>query len=67
MFCILVHDYTLYFTGSPCYNVSYYNYISIWPYYIVIHSTDNIVKWQWGGIDWLELLAGSMLHLQIYV
>ncbi len=23
-FCILVHDYTLPFIGSPCYNVSYY-------------------------------------------
>ncbi len=40
-FCILVHDYTLCFTGSPCYNVSYYNYISIWPYSIVIHLADN--------------------------
>ncbi len=27
------------FTGSPCCNVSYYNYISTWPYYIVIHLT----------------------------
>ncbi len=26
---ILIRDYTLCFTGSPCYNVSYYNYISI--------------------------------------
>ncbi len=25
------------FTGSHCCSVSYYNYISIWPYYIVIH------------------------------
>ncbi len=29
---ILVHDYTLCFSGSPCYNVSYYNYISISPW-----------------------------------
>ncbi len=29
----------LWFTGSPCCNFSYYNYISIWPYYIVIHFT----------------------------
>ncbi len=36
-FCILVHDYSLSFIGSTCYSVSYYNYISIWPYYIVIH------------------------------
>ncbi len=36
-FCILVHKYTLCFTGPPCYNVCYYNYISIWPYYIFIH------------------------------
>ncbi len=39
---VLIHDYTLCFTGSPyckysyC-KFSYYNYISIWPYYIVIH------------------------------
>ncbi len=38
-FCILVHvhDYTLSFIGSACCNVSSYNYISILPYYIVIH------------------------------
>ncbi len=36
----LIHDYTLCFTGSPCCNFSYYNYISIWPYYIVIHFTN---------------------------
>ncbi len=35
--CILVHDYILCFIGSPCYNVSYYNYILVQPYYIVIH------------------------------
>ncbi len=37
VFCILVHDYTLCFIGSPCCSVSYYSYISVWPYYIVIH------------------------------
>ncbi len=36
-FCILVHDYTLCFIGSPCCSISYYNYISVWPYYLVIH------------------------------
>ncbi len=25
------------FIGSPSCSVSYYNYISVWPYYIVIH------------------------------
>ncbi len=35
--CGLEHDCTLCFTGSPCYSVSYYNYISIWPFCIVIH------------------------------
>ncbi len=36
--CILEHDYTLCFIGSPYCNVSlYYNYNSIWPYYIVIY------------------------------
>ncbi len=39
MCVFLVHDYILCFIGSPCYNVSYYNYNSIWPYYIVIHLT----------------------------
>ncbi len=38
-FCILVHDYNLCFTGSPCSNVCCYNYNSILPHYIVIHST----------------------------
>ncbi len=28
--CILVHDYGICFVGSPCYNVSFYN----WLYYI---------------------------------
>ncbi len=37
LFCILVHDYTLCFFGSPCCSVSYCNYIFIWLYYIVIH------------------------------
>ncbi len=37
VFCILVHDYTLCFIGSPCCSVSYYNYNSIWHYEIVIH------------------------------
>ncbi len=32
--CILLHDYTLRFNGSPSYNADYYNYNSIWPYYI---------------------------------
>ncbi len=44
MFFVLIHDYTLCFTGSPYWifsycKFSYYNYISIWPYYIVIHVT----------------------------
>ncbi len=38
-FFILVHDYILYFIGSPCHSVSYYNYITECPYYIVIHFT----------------------------
>ncbi len=35
-FYMLLHDYNLCFNGSPCYNVSYYNFNSGWPYYIVI-------------------------------
>ncbi len=34
---IFLKDFSTCFTGSPCYNVSYYNHISLWPYYIVIH------------------------------
>ncbi len=30
---------TIYFIGSPYRSVSYYNYISVWPYYIVIPYT----------------------------
>ncbi len=26
MFFVLIHDYTLCFTGSPCCNFGYYNY-----------------------------------------
>ncbi len=37
IFFVLIHDCTLCFIGSPCCNFSYYNYISIWPYYIIIH------------------------------
>ncbi len=39
VFFILIHNYTLCFTGFPCCNVSNYNSISIGPYYIVIHMT----------------------------
>ncbi len=52
MFFVLIHDYKMCFTGSPycifsyC-KFSYYNYISIWPYYIVIHYTEKNCK---GGI-----------------
>ncbi len=40
--CVLVHDSTLCFIGSPCCGVTYYNYISIWLYYIVIHLTGKL-------------------------
>ncbi len=43
MFFVLIHNYTLCFTGSPCRNFSYYNYISIWPYYIVSHLCLSIL------------------------
>ncbi len=45
VFGILVHDYTLCFICSPCCNVSYYNYISVWPYFIVIHWMDAHSVW----------------------
>ncbi len=43
-FCILLHDYNLFCNSSPYYNVIYYNYISIWPYYIVIHYPDGMYE-----------------------
>ncbi len=36
LLCILVHVYSLCFIDFSCCSVSYYNYISVWPYYIVI-------------------------------
>ncbi len=33
--------------GSPCCSVSYYNYISIWHYYIVIHLNVKQVYSEW--------------------
>ncbi len=36
--CILVHDYALCFIGSPCCSFSCYNFISVWPFNIVIQS-----------------------------
>ncbi len=44
-FLILVHDYSLCLIRSPCCSVSYYNYISIWPYYICIHLMFFWEKW----------------------
>ncbi len=38
IFCTLVHDYTLCFTGFPYCNVSYYNYISILLFTSVVQS-----------------------------
>ncbi len=51
-FCILVHDYTLCFIVLHCCSVTYYNYISIWPYYIVSHliwflATPYRNVWNW--------------------
>ncbi len=46
MFFVLIHDCTLCFTGSPCCNFSYYNYISIWPYHIVIHLRVHILAFK---------------------
>ncbi len=45
MFCILLHKNNLFFNGYPYYNVSYYNYNSIWHYYIVIHCTWQYNMW----------------------
>ncbi len=38
VFFILVRDYTLCFTGSLCCSVSYYNYISVSPYYMAVRD-----------------------------
>ncbi len=39
-----VHDYTLYFIGSPWCGVSYYTYISVGPYYVVIQLVMDFVN-----------------------
>ncbi len=59
IFFVLIHDYTLCFTSSPYYifsycKFSYYNYISIWPYYIVIHF-----------IWWCKLCVLNFINLHI--
>ncbi len=41
MFSVLIHDYTLCFTDSLCCYFGYHNYISIWPYYIIIHFQND--------------------------
>ncbi len=53
MFFVLIHNYTLCFTGSPCCNFSHYNYIAIWSYYIVIHITKlwEELLWQQEKVD----------------
>ncbi len=43
VFFIMVHHYSLCFTGSTCWSVSYYNCIYIWSYYIVIHFTSLVM------------------------
>ncbi len=67
--CILVHDYTLCFIGSPCCSVSYY-YISIWPYYIVIHSSFclNVMPnaWDLKAVKWCNIWNWQ-LHFYIKI
>ncbi len=40
----LIYDYNHCFNGSPYDISSYYNYKSVWPYYIVIHLAKLICK-----------------------
>ncbi len=53
MFLYLVHDYTICFAGSPCFNISYYNYISISPYYIYSYSLSEC--------SWATNVIGSLI------
>ncbi len=55
---------------SPCCNVSYYNYIFIWPYYIVIHFTwetltklflSNIINHGENDVPWQSCMQCSHL------
>ncbi len=68
VFFILVHDYNLCFHNS-CYNVSYCNYNSGWPYYIVIHLCDTYLGDKSVIIDKSILLIelqskdGTTLHI----
>ncbi len=65
-FCVLVDDYNLSFTGSPCYNDGCYNYNSIQPYYIVIHYSP-IFKIT-GLTDFKQEIMGTFIaHLNIHV
>ncbi len=46
LFCNVMHDYTLYFTGCPVCSVRYYSCISLWTYYIVVHYT-HVYRYIW--------------------
>ncbi len=65
MFFVLIHDYTLCFTGSPYCIFSYCNYISIWPYYIVIHLTDMLSDLGWESLDQCRQKARPTLTYKI--
>ncbi len=45
-----------YVIGSPCCSVSYYIYISVWPYYIVIHIKHF-------NSQYLHLLQNKILYI----
>ncbi len=40
----LVHNYTQCLIGSPCCSVSYYNCISVWPYYTILRIIYSYVS-----------------------
>ncbi len=55
--------HTLCFTGSPCCNVSYYTYISIWPYYIVIHFTYvNVIN---SPVNTISMIDSNTLYVLV--
>ncbi len=65
VFSIELHDCNPGLNGSPCYNVGYYNYISIWPCYIDIHFTiytPNISIFAKSTMPFVNLFLQDLSH-----
>ncbi len=68
VFFVLIHDYTLRITSSSSRNFSYYNYISIWPYYsFEIDTQDKINNGSLMHSNYLLLPGWMSLHVTVIV